>query len=79
MRFKHEHVEKPRIDFVAQPTPSWEDFETVTLSCSIYGTSTHISVDLPVEKAREWMAEIDAACLKVEWEQKHPTGNVQGY
>lgn len=78
MRFKHEHVEKPRIDFDAQPTPNWDQFETVTLSCSIYGTSTRIEADVPVEKAREWAAEIEAACRKVDWEQSHPPGNVQG-
>lgn len=68
MRFKHKHAEKPRIDFHAMPTPTWDTFETVHLSVGIHGTTTHIGIDMPAEKAREWAAEIIAACEVVEAE-----------
>lgn len=69
MRFKHEHVEKPRVDYTAMPTPTYDDFRTVTLDVSIHGTKTSISTDLPPEKAREWAAEIIEACRIVESER----------
>jgi len=69
VRFKHPHAEKLRIDYYAQPTPADEDFETVTLTVSIYGTRTWIEADMPPVKAREWAAEIIAACEIVEKEQ----------
>lgn len=70
MRYKHPHVEKPRHDYCAQPTPTYGNFETVTLSVSIYGTSTRIEQDMPTVKARAWAAEILAACDIVDAEQR---------
>jgi hypothetical protein len=69
VRYKHPHAEKPRHDYCAQPTPAYEDFETVTLSVSIYGTGTRIEQDMPTVKARAWAAEILAACDIVDDEQ----------
>jgi hypothetical protein len=68
MRFKHEHAEKPRIDFLAIPTPpGWDaDFSAVKLGVSIYGTRTLIEADVPPALARKYAAEVIAACEIVE-------------
>lgn len=69
MIFKHEYVERPAIHFNAMPTPSYDDFETVTLSVAIYGTGTSIESDMPTENARQFACEIIAACELVEEER----------
>lgn len=72
MRYKHPDVEKPPHTWYAQPTPTYyEDFETVTISASIYGTGTRIEQDMPTSVARQWAQEIIRACEIVETERRH--------
>lgn len=61
--------ERPGIRFDAMPTPTWDDFETVTLTAAIQSTGTFITADVAPPDARAYAAEIIAACEIVEREQ----------
>lgn len=59
-----------RIRFSAQPTPSYDEFETVTISASVTQVggrgSVQLYADATLEEARTLAAELERACQLVE-------------
>lgn len=63
-----------RITFAAQPTPTYDDFESVTITAGISQVggrgNSMLTADVSVERARTFAAEILRSCEIVEAERK---------